>query len=91
MSERFHIYTGDADSTLQLWKRKLEYLFDNHLKIKSENVQYIESTTITPLSTTISGSTTLTNPLALNTDLIATNNKVNDIILRLKELGIYST
>ena len=59
--------------------------------INSTNILYSPTTAFNALSTTLTGTTTLDLPVALSSDLIATNNAINTIRLKLLSLGIYST
>lgn len=59
--------------------------------INSTSIIYTPSTAFSVLSTVLTGTTELTNPVALNSDLIQTNDKVNLIRQRLIDVGILTT
>jgi archaellum component FlaF (FlaF/FlaG flagellin family) len=59
--------------------------------INSSNIVYDGTTSFATLSTVLTGTTELTNAVALNNDLIATNNIVNQIKDRLTQVGILTT
>lgn len=59
--------------------------------INSSNIVYGATTSFGLLSTTLPGTTELLNAVALNSDLIATNNAINLIRQRLLAIGILTT
>jgi hypothetical protein len=59
--------------------------------INSTNILYTPTTAFLELSTTLTGTTSLSIPVALSSDLIATNNVINSIRTKLINLGIYTT
>lgn len=59
--------------------------------INSTSIIYTPSTAFSVLSTVLTGTTELTSPVALNSDLIQTNDKVNLIRQRLIDVGILTT
>ena len=96
--QRFKIVENDPDTTLKVWKKQLEYIqtienpiFSSSIvgKIDSSSILFSHSTTISPLDTTISGTTSLAVDVAKHTDLLITRDRLNDVIARLKQLGIF--
>jgi hypothetical protein len=81
------ITTHFASTTLHYLSSSITTL----VPINSTNILYVATTAFNALSTTLTGTTTLTLPVALSSDLIVTNNTINDIRTRLLSLGIYTT
>jgi hypothetical protein len=88
LQEFYSTYSTHRDSTtIHLQSTSITTL----VPINSSSIVYSVSTAFATLSTTLAGTTELLNPVALNSDLIETNNTVNDIRQRLIDVGILTT
>ncbi len=88
LQEFYSTYSTHRDSTtIHLRSTSITTL----VPINSSSIVYSASTAFSTLSTTLAGTTELTNPVALNSDLIQTNNNVNLIRQRLIDVGILTT
>lgn len=61
------------------------------LSLASSDIAYRSTSIAAPLSTAVTGSTVLTNPLATAAQINATNSMVNNLRLSLISLGILTT
>lgn len=88
LQEFYSTYSTHRDSTsIHLRSTSITTL----VPINSTSIVYTPSTAFSVLSTALTGTTELTNPVALNSDLIQTNDKVNLIRQRLIDVGILTT
>lgn len=88
LQEFYSTYSTHRDSTtIHLRSTSITAL----VPINSTSIVYAPSTAFSTLSTALTGTTELINPVALNSDLIQTNDKVNLIRQRLIDVGILTT
>lgn len=88
LQEFYSTYSTHRDSTtIHLRSTSITTL----VPINSSSIIYTPSTAFSVLSTALTGTTELTSPVALNSDLIQTNDKVNLIRQRLIDVGILTT
>lgn len=88
LQEFYSTYSTHRDSTsIHMQSTTITTL----VPINSSSIIYSLSTAFSTLSTTLTGTTELLNPVALNSDLIQTNNIVNEIRQRLIDVGILTT